>query len=194
MTIPTKLTLLRILLTFVTMGVLFVPGWVSKAAALGCFAAASFTDWLDGALARRWNQISPLGALLDPIADKILVLGLFLTFIQLRLIPAWMVLVILMRELLITGVRLVAASRHLVLAAAKEGKHKTVSQMVTIVVILSALFLREWLAPGGLSATLEVVLDRLILGCLWVTVVLTVVSGVSFFWRHRSVLLNVVSR
>ena len=194
MTFPTKLTLLRILLTFITMALLFTPGWIAKAAALGCFAVASFTDWLDGTLARRWNQTSPLGALLDPIADKVLVLGLFLAFIQLRLIPAWMVLIILLRELIITGVRLFAVSRHVVLSAAREGKHKTVSQMVTIVVILSIVFLREWSAPVGLEPAVDVFLQRLILGCMWVTVVLTLISGAHFFWRHRSVLLDAVGR
>ncbi len=194
MTLPTKLTVLRLLLTFVTMGLLFLPGWIAKAGALGCFVIASLTDWLDGVLARRWHQTSALGALLDPIADKVLVLGLFLTFIQLRLVPAWMVLIILLRELLITGVRLFAASRQLVLSAAQEGKHKTVSQMVTILVILSVVFLREWVGPGGLAPSTEVFLDRFILGCLWITVVLTVISGASFFWRHRSVLLDVVTR
>lgn len=194
MTFPTKLTILRIVLTFVTMGLLFLPGWIAKAAALGCFGVASLTDWLDGALARRWNQTSALGALLDPIADKVLVLGLFLAFIQLRLIPAWMVLIVLLRELIITGVRLYAAHRHIVLSAAREGKHKTVSQMVTILVILSVLLLRAWMAPAGLSPDLEVFLQRLILGCMWVTVVLTLVSGASFFWRHRAVLLDAVGR
>ena len=173
---------------------LFLPGWLWKAAALACFGLASVTDWLDGVLARRWNQRSALGALLDPIADKVLVLGLFLSFIQLDLIPAWMVLVIVFREVLITGVRLFAASRGIVLSAANEGKHKTVSQMVTIVVILGVLLVREWVAPTRLASGIERLLDDLVLGCLWVTVVLTLISGASFFWRHQSVLRDAVGR
>ncbi|MDP3723405.1 MAG: CDP-diacylglycerol--glycerol-3-phosphate 3-phosphatidyltransferase [Candidatus Omnitrophota bacterium] len=193
MTLPNKLTLLRILLTFVIMGLLFVPGWVAKAAALAVFLFAGLTDWLDGLLARRWRQTSSLGALLDPIADKVLVLGTFLAFVQLGLIPAWMVLVIALREFLITGVRLFAVSRRLVLSAAKEGKHKTVSQMVTIVVLLSVLLIQEWMGER-LSERAVTAMQGLLLGCLWIAMVLTVISGASFFWRHRHVLRDAVSR
>ena len=187
MTLPTKLTLLRIALTFGIMALLFLPGAVAKAAALAGFLLASATDWADGYLARRWHQQTALGALLDPIADKVLVLGMFLAFVQLGLIPAWMVLVIALREFVITGVRLVASSRHVVLSAAKEGKHKTVSQMAAILVILLVLFVQAgWgarLAPGTLTA-----MQGLMLAGLWIAMVLTVISGVSFFWRHRAVL------
>ncbi|MBI3311980.1 MAG: CDP-diacylglycerol--glycerol-3-phosphate 3-phosphatidyltransferase, partial [Candidatus Omnitrophica bacterium] len=130
--LPNKLTLLRIFLTFLIMGLLFVPGVWAKSLCLALFLLASMSDWLDGYLARRFSQVSPLGVLLDPIADKVLVIGILLAFVQLRLVPAWMVLAILMRELVITGVRLYALNRHVVIPAAREGKHKTVSQMVTI--------------------------------------------------------------
>jgi CDP-diacylglycerol--glycerol-3-phosphate 3-phosphatidyltransferase len=187
MTLPTQLTLLRMGLAALVMALLYVPGWPAKAVALVGFLLASLTDWLDGFLARRWNQTSPLGALLDPIADKVLVLGSFLVFVQLRLVPAWMVFLIVLRESLITGVRLFAASRHIVLSAAREGKQKTVSQMMTIGVILAALTLREH--PGvWLPREAEEAIDALIALCLWLTTALTVVSGTAFFWRHRSVL------
>ena len=192
MTLPTQLSILRIVLTFVIMGLLFqaTPGSTVLAAAL--FVLASFTDWLDGFLARRWNLKSDLGALLDPIADKVLVLGTFLSFVQLGIVPAWMVLVIASREFLITGVRLVAASRRVVLSAATEGKHKTVSQMGTLVVIFASLITYQqgaW-TPGSPAA---IRLDNLIEACLWVTVLLTVYSGYMFFWQHRSVLRDVIS-
>jgi CDP-diacylglycerol--glycerol-3-phosphate 3-phosphatidyltransferase len=194
MTLPTKLTLVRMLLTFVIMALLFIPGWIAKATALGGFLLASLTDWADGYLARRWHQMSGLGALLDPIADKVLVLGMFLAFVQLGLIPAWMVLVIALREFLITGVRLFATSRNIVLPAAKEGKHKTVSQMVTIVVILTVLTVQEWMGEEALSAQAITAMEGIVLGCLWIAMVLTVISGTSFFWRHRAVLKDAVSR
>jgi CDP-diacylglycerol--glycerol-3-phosphate 3-phosphatidyltransferase len=193
MTLPTKLTLSRILLTFVLMWLVFVPGWAPKVWALACFLAASLTDWLDGYLARRWRQITPLGILLDPIADKVLVLGSFLAFVQLRLVPAWMVLVILLRELLITGVRLYAVGRHIVIPAAAEGKHKAVSQMVAIFLVLVLLLLQERLGPESASGVLAW-MPQLILGAMWIAVVLTVISGVSFFWRNRSVLTHGPSR
>ena len=182
---PTRITVARILLTVVIMTLLFVPGLSAKSWCLALFLLASLTDWLDGHLARRLNQVTPLGVLLDPIADKVLVLGLFISFVQLRLAPAWMVLLIIARELLITGVRLYAASRRVVISAALEGKHKTVSQMVAIVVILSALIVRE--TPAVASTGVATWLPRLILGGLWIAVILTVVSGASFFWRHRAV-------
>ena len=186
MTLPTKLTLSRILLTFVIMTLLFTPGVEAKSAALACFVLASLTDWLDGWLARRRKQISALGALLDPIADKVLVLGMFLTFVQLGLVPAWMVLLIALREFLITGVRLFAASRDVVLSAAKEGKHKTVSQMGTIFVVLVALIAEE--------RSTAALWHQVIVACMWVTMLLTVISGTTFFWRHRSVLRDAVTR
>jgi len=187
MNLPTKLTVLRIVLTFIIMGLLFMPGALSKALCLGLFLFACATDWWDGYLARRLNQITPLGILLDPIADKILVIGLLLSFVQLELVRAWMVLVIVIREFLITGVRLYAASRDVVIPAAQEGKHKTVSQMVTILTILSLLLVRDLL--GNVSG-FELWMPRVILWCMWVTVVLTVISGASFFWRNRLILFN----
>ncbi len=193
MTLPTKLTLLRIGLTFVVMGLLFVPGVWAKVAALGCFLVASATDWLDGYLARRWHQMTPLGALLDPIADKVLVIGMFLVFVQLRLIPAWMVLVIVLREFIITGVRFFAASRAIILSAAKEGKHKTVSQMTTIIVILAMLVLRE-VFRGQMPSWMHGAMTGVISGCLWVTMTLTVISGASFFWRYRALLKEAMGR
>ena len=186
MTLPTKLTLLRVLLAFLVMSLLFIPGWPAKAAALACFFVAGATDWLDGYLARRWQQATPLGALLDPIADKVLVLGTFLAFVQLRLIPAWMVLVIVLRESLITGVRLVAAGRNIVLPAAREGKQKTVSQLVAIFVILLELLAR---AAGGRPALVDR-LDGLRMASLWLTTLLTVSSGLTFFRTNRRVLLD----
>lgn len=187
MSLPTKITVIRILVTFIIMALLFQPGLAAKSWCLALFLLASLTDWLDGYLARRWNEITPLGMLLDPIADKVLVLGLFLSFVQLHLVSAWMVMVILGRELLITGVRLYAASRHVVISAAPEGKHKTVSQMAAIVVILTALIVREAPSLAAVPAV-AVWIPRLILGTVWAAVILTVISGASFFWRHRVVL------
>ena len=192
MTLPTKLSVLRIVLTFLVMACLFAPGGAAKAAALALFLAAGFTDWLDGYLARRWRQTSPLGALLDPIADKVLVLGTFLAFVQLRLVPAWMVLVIALREFLITGIRLYAAGRRLVLPAAAEGKQKTVSQMVAIIVILAVLVIRELPGAAWHSDRAQALMRWAVASGLWVAVILTVVSGVAFFWRHRAVLRDVV--
>ncbi len=193
MNLPTQLTLLRIVLTFVVMGLVFVPGMAAKIAALAVFAVAALTDWLDGDLARADDQSSALGMLLDPIADKILILGLLLAFVQLGLVRAWMVLVILIRELLITSARLYAVGHHIVIPAAKEGKQKTVSQMATVILVLGLLVARE-VVPSSSGMGVESAMARLIPAAMWVTVALTVVSGASFFWRNRSVLFHAVAR
>ena len=189
MTLPTQLTLLRIVLTFFIMRLVFVPGLPAKCWALGFFLAACASDWLDGVLARRLKQVSALGILLDPIADKVLVLGILLAFVQLALFPAWMLLVIVLREFLITGVRLFAASRHIVIPAAQEGKHKTVSQMVTLLLILTLLVIRE--TRTGQAAMFQRWMEPVVLVSMWVTVALTAISGVSFLWRNRVVLADV---
>ena len=189
MTLPTKLTVLRIVLTVLVIALLFVQGWQTKATALVVFLLAGMTDWLDGYLARRWHQTSAFGALLDPIADKVLVLGVFLALVQLRWVPAWMVLIIALRELLVTGVRLYAANRHLILAAATEGKQKMVSQMVAIGMALAALTIAERAEQyGDVAALLTVVMREAVLLCLGVALVLTVLSGTMFFWKHREML------
>lgn len=190
MTLSTQLTLLRIPLAFLIMALLYLPGWLPHAAALGGFLLAAFTDWLDGHLARQWNQTSALGALLDPIADKILVLGLFLVFVQLGAAPAWMVLVIIVRESVITGVRLVAASQRLVLSAAKEGKQKTASQLFAIFIILLGLLMRACAGRAMVSLHLVELLDRLRMASLWLTTMLTVYSGLTFFRTNRRVFLD----
>ena len=185
---PTQLSVLRIILTFIIIAFLLVPGPLPKALALAGFVVASFTDWLDGYLARRWRQTSPFGALIDPIADKVLTLGLFAAFVCLGLVPLWMAMVIAVRELLITGVRLVVLRRQIVLPAAAEGKHKMVSQVVCLTMLLTVALLRAWPGYDRLSPQVVATLHGVVTACLWVTVTLTAVSGIAFFWRHRVVL------
>ena len=194
MTLPIKLTLSRLILTFLVAAFILMPGLIPKIAALIGFLLAALTDWLDGYLARRRRQVSALGALLDPVADKVLVLGVLLALLQVGMAPAWMVLLIALRELTVTGVRLMAAGRHVILPAAHEGKQKTVSQIVTILVILWALILRE-VPPsaGAVAAGWRAAVNGVALACLWITVVLTLSSGASFFWRHRGVLKDIVA-
>jgi CDP-diacylglycerol--glycerol-3-phosphate 3-phosphatidyltransferase len=188
-TLPTQLSLLRIALTFVVIGLLLraVPATTIAAAVL--FAIASFTDWLDGYLARHWNLKSDLGALLDPIADKILVLGTFLAFVPFGLVPAWMFAAIALREVAVTAVRLAAARRGVVLAAEKEGKYKTVFQMLTLLILFWNLIDAQ-LAPPYSDARAHPILPHAAAVSLWVTVALTLYSGATFFWQHRLALRN----
>lgn len=192
MNLPNKLTFLRIILTFIFMFFLFLKGVASKYIALSLFLIASATDFYDGYIARKTNQVTDFGRFMDPVADKILVLAAFLAFVELKLIPAWMVVIIISRELIITGVRLVAMTKGRVLAADNTGKHKTVSQMVSIFVILAYLAFRQTAIAyfGFFTASLEHRLQTLIFYIMLTTVVLTLTSGVSYLWRNRSILLQ----
>lgn len=129
---PTQLTLLRI--AFIPLIIVFnyldAPwnSWVS----LGVFLAASITDWLDGYLARKNNQVTTLGKLLDPLADKLLVLTAFLVILERQFLPAWVVILMIGREMGITGLRAFLAAEHIVLAAGRIGKWKMVFQVIAL--------------------------------------------------------------
>ena len=191
MTLANRLTLLRILLTFLFMFFLLRSGFAFRILALCLFLIASLTDLYDGKLARFKNQVTPFGKLMDPIADKILVIAAFAAFVQLGLIPAWMLVLVLSRELLITGVRLFAfAQGQGVLPADRSGKHKTVTQMAGILWVLIVLVLRE--LPASLLTQENIGLFRMVQASvfwvMFVTVWVTVGSGLLYLWRHRLLL------
>src|SRR5439155_2286417 len=108
------------------------------------FVIATITDYWDGKIARRDKLITNFGILMDPLADKILICSAFIAFVELRLIPAWMVVIIVARELGITGLRLLAASKQVVLAAERYGKHKTISQIAAVIALLVMDAYGEW--------------------------------------------------
>ncbi len=190
MNLPNQLTLLRIALSFLLIVFLLTPGFAAKMAAIGVFTVASLTDLWDGRLARSKNLVTDFGILMDPIADKILVLSAFLAFVQLNVVPAWMVVLIATREFLVTGIRLFALGKGKVLPAEAAGKHKTVSQIVAISLILIYLAARERvLSPFGKSDWIlwgEIGIGWLML----LTVILTMTSGISFLWKHRRLILS----
>jgi CDP-diacylglycerol---glycerol-3-phosphate 3-phosphatidyltransferase len=190
MNLPNKLTVARIILTFVFMFFLFCHGIWAKVAALLIFTAASLTDFYDGKIARKENQITNFGKLMDPIADKILILAAFMAFVEMQLVAAWMALLIMSREIIITGLRLFAMTKGKVLAAETAGKHKTVSQMVAIFSILLFLIFREvmeryYVWPNHIGGYFNAGILILML----ITVVLTLVSGISFLWRQKNLWL-----
>lgn len=189
MNIANKLTVSRIFLSFVFMAFLFKPGLIFKVIAFIVFGLASLTDLFDGWLARRRNEISDLGKFLDPIADKVLVLAAFLSFVEMHLIAAWMVVIIIVRELLITGLRVFAMTKGRVLEAAASGKHKTVSQIVTIFFILIVLMVREvGVRRGFWTLEVENMANYSIILFMLVTVALTVSSGFSYLWSNRRII------
>ena len=190
MTLPNILTVSRIGLAFLFMLALFAHSHTGRIWALVVFGLAALTDLCDGWLARRWHQESAFGALMDPIADKILVLAAFLSFVELKLVPAWMVVLIVSREFLITGLRLVAVRHGKVLAAERGGKHKTASQMIAILVALVYLLARDVGIARGTPGSVRLVTEwgrAGVMALMGLTVVLTLTSGISFLWRHRGV-------
>src|SRR6266496_6322161 len=138
MNLPNKLTLSRFVLTVVFLIVMFSQIRFHETIALFLFSAAGISDFLDGQIARRRKLITNFGILMDPLADKILVCSAFIAFVERHEtgIEAWMVVVIVGRELAITGLRLLAASQNRVLAAESFGKHKTISQITTVIATL----------------------------------------------------------
>lgn len=186
MNLPNKLTVSRLILTFVFMYSVFYPGLVAKALAIFFFALAALTDYLDGRIARKRNLITDFGKLMDPIADKILVLSAFIAFMGLGLMPAWMIIIILGRELLITGIRLLYATGGVVIAAAKEGKHKTVSQFISIFAVLFLILIREICSNMSIwTIQWEVLMKNVIFILFLVTTFLTLISGITFLYRNR---------
>ncbi len=167
MTTASKITLARVALIPVFMLVLLLGyNW----AALAIFAVASLTDFVDGYIARHYNQVSDFGKFLDPLADKLLVLAAMLIFVQWGRMPSWAVMVVLAREFAVSGLRMVAASSGKVLAAGFSGKVKTFSTMVGLCVMMALpLVWLDWVVTG-------------------VIVVTTLYSGIEYFVQNWDVI------
>ena len=189
MNLPNKLTLLRIALTVVFMFFLFAHGVIYKILAFVIFAIAAFTDFLDGYIAKRYGLISDFGRFMDPIADKILTLVAFLAFVEMKLVPAWMVAIIIFREFVVTGLRLMALRKNKLIEATFAGKHKTVSQIFAIFAILLFIVFREFgKSLEFWTSRFQYSFEMAIFYLMFITVVLTLISGVSFFIRNKDVL------
>ncbi|MFA4991895.1 MAG: CDP-diacylglycerol--glycerol-3-phosphate 3-phosphatidyltransferase [Candidatus Omnitrophota bacterium] len=186
MNLANKLTVSRIILAGVLIMFLFIKGAGAKFTALAVFTIACVTDYYDGFLARKTGSITDFGKLMDPIADKILVLGAFLAFVEMKIIPAWMVIIIITREFFITGIRVMALSQKKVLAADSGGKHKTVSQMVAVFSILIFLIIRDSGFTFNYLEYYEVGLHVLMI----VAVSMTLVSGVSYLLKNRDIFMG----
>lgn len=185
MNLPIALTLVRIVLVPLVMVFLISSSRVSVLIAAVIFVAASVTDWLDGRLARRMNQVTRLGTLLDPVADKLLVAAALVSLVHVSMLPAWMAVVIIGRELAVTGLRGVALSMGVIMAASSLGKAKTVSQYTAITLLILEKGVPPEYAPFHLVSGAVV----------WIAVAITVVSGVEYFYgffvkTDRSALLR----
>ena len=196
MNLPNKLTVSRFALTGLFLWALFSPLQFNDTLALIFFCLASITDYLDGSISRRRGLVTNFGILMDPLADKVLVCSAFIAFVESThlnpgapvKVAAWMVIVIVARELAITGMRLLAASKKILLAADTFGKVKTVSQIVTIIALLVTDAVHEWYP--WLKNLFQPWVSGFAGIALWVTVVLTAVSGLVYLWRNREIYLS----
>ncbi|MBI1734796.1 MAG: CDP-diacylglycerol--glycerol-3-phosphate 3-phosphatidyltransferase [Candidatus Rokubacteria bacterium] len=171
MNLPIGLTITRIVAVPLLILFLISSSRVHALIAAGIFIAAAFTDWADGYFARRRNQVTTLGTLLDPIADKLLVAAALVSLLQIDKIAAWIVVVIIGRELAVTGLRAVAAGVGVIVPASRLAKWKTVSQYVAITMLI---------VEKGFESS---VFDLSAIVVLWGALALTIVSAVDYFYR-----------
>jgi CDP-diacylglycerol--glycerol-3-phosphate 3-phosphatidyltransferase len=210
MNLPNKLTTSRFLLTGAFLWAMFSRSPVNDTLALVFFSLAGITDFLDGKIARDRNLITNFGALMDPLADKIMTCSAFIALVERHMgamvreqlpvvfhlgnypvyakVEAWMVVIIVARELGITGLRLLAASKNVVLAAERYGKHKTISQIAAIIALLVMDAYGEWWP--WLHDFFSPWTPLFALLALWLTVLLTASSGVLYLWRNRAIYLH----
>lgn len=184
MNTPNKLTVARIIATPFFLAAMLIDFPHHYLAALLLFAAASVTDLIDGKMARKHNLITDFGKFLDPLADKMLTTAAFLAFIELGIGHgiAWITFIVLLREFLITSLRLISSGKGKVIAANMWGKCKTVSQMFAIVFVLAAQYI---MSTFDVSASLETVYGVLTDIVLWVSAVLTVISGLVYVKQNK---------
>jgi CDP-diacylglycerol--glycerol-3-phosphate 3-phosphatidyltransferase len=184
--LPNVLTLFRIAVIPPLVIVLTNPSKAAGFVAAVIFAVASVTDWLDGYLARRLQIVTVMGKFLDPIADKLMVTAALIMILPLGRAPAWMVLVIIGREIIITGLRGIASSEGIVIAASNLGKYKTIFQ---IVAILGLLLHYDYYWLFGMESTyLFVNMHNVGIFFLWIATIITIWSGIDYLARFFKVL------
>ena len=174
---PTILTLMRIVLVAPVMICIFMDSLPARIITIVCFVLASLTDFIDGRWARHDKIVTDLGAFLDPLADKMLVNLTFLALVVLNIVPVWMFGVILIRDFAVDGLRMMAARKRITLSASKFGKLKTMTQMITITLILiNMIFGNE------IFATINTIL-------LYIVIILTIFSGLNYLYKGRKLVL-----
>ena len=175
MNLPNKLTVMRvIMIPFFVISLLAFHGEVRllRNLAAAIFIVASLTDMLDGKIARKYNLVTNFGKFMDPLADKLLVCSALICLIELNALPAWMVIVIISREFIISGFRLIASDNGVVIAASYWGKFKTTFQMVSVVLLI--------LDIQALAFVTTI--------CVWIALLLTIVSLVDYIYKNHKIL------
>jgi CDP-diacylglycerol--glycerol-3-phosphate 3-phosphatidyltransferase len=177
--VPNLLSLSRILSVPIFIVLMLEPSPFRALAAGIVFSLASATDWLDGYLARKWGQVTKMGKLLDPIADKILIMSALVILVQIRsdVVHAWIAIVLIGREFAVTGLRAIASSDGIVIPAERVGKYKVGAQITTVLSLLSYQYWNEeWMKQLGSMA-------------LWIALFLAVYSAIQYFrdyWKKQS--------
>ncbi len=173
MNLPNKLTMFRvILIPFFVLFMLVDITTVDKWIALAIFIVASLTDLLDGKIARKYNLVTNFGKFMDPLADKLLVCSALICLVELAKLPAWMVIVIIAREFIISGFRLIASDNHVVIAASYWGKFKTTFQMVMICLLIADI------------AAIGIITNVIV----WIALILTVVSLIDYLVKNKDIM------
>ena len=183
MNTPNKLTVGRMIL--VPFMVLFLltdlGGEANRYISLVIFAGASITDWFDGYLARKHHLVTNFGKFMDPLADKLLVCSAMICLVDLKLLPAWIVIIIIAREFIISGFRLIAAEHQIVIAASMWGKFKTTFQMAMIILLILNMNADVYVAGVGIIHVLALI-------ATYVALVLTIVSLLDYLYKNKAVL------
>jgi CDP-diacylglycerol--glycerol-3-phosphate 3-phosphatidyltransferase len=183
-----RLTLGRLLLTIIFVAALNSSWQYARTCALVIFIVAGLTDFVDGEIARRYERVTNFGKLMDPLVDKIMMAAAFISLVPLKAVPAWAATTVVARDFLITGLRMMASAKGQVLPADQLGKQKTSWQVVTVIFFLALLsaselryaderstwWYRAWYEAGPVL--------------VWITVALTIYSGLAYAWRHRELI------
>ena len=175
MNLPNKLTVMRMILIPFFVFFMLAPYFegYGNYIAVAIFIIASLTDMLDGKIARKYNLVTDFGKFMDPLADKLLVCSAMICMIDLKRLSAWFVIIIIAREFIISGFRLIAAENGIVIAANYWGKFKTASQMIMIILLI--------LHFDGIFVILEQIF-------IWLSLALTIISLITYIWQNRTVL------
>lgn len=178
MNLPNKLTIFRVILIPFFVWALLVAGdnYSIRLISLFIFCIASLTDMLDGKIARKYNLVTNFGKFMDPLADKLLVCAALVCLTSLNMVPSWITIIIISREFIISGFRLIAAENGVVIAASYWGKFKTVFQMFMIIVMIADFPLSFWPLIGQIL--------------MWIALVLTIVSLWDYCYKNRDILLK----
>ena len=191
--IPNRLTILRMIIIIVFIPVVLMDKMITSYIALFLFIIAGITDWLDGYIARKYNIVSNWGKVMDPLADKIMVVSALICFVQLKIVPAWMVIIIIAREFLISGIRIMAARDGDIIAASNLGKVKTITEIVVIIVILVLLAIINTLEYLSISTdkvsimefqVREVLLRLIPYWLMFIVAVIALVSGLEYYFKN----------